>query len=118
MQWFKDSDRNTKFFHAHVKGNRKRLQVSKILDNNSNLIDSQEEMCKEAVDFFPDQFTEERVPTDFDIVNHDPKMIIDDQNYRLWAEPTLKEVKHAVFGLNEDSASGLDGFTGQFYHTS
>lgn len=35
-KWFKYGDRNTKFFHTHVKGKRKRLQVSRILDNNGN----------------------------------------------------------------------------------
>ncbi|XP_070009954.1 uncharacterized protein [Nicotiana sylvestris] len=87
MQWFKDRDRNIKYFHAHVKEKRKRLQVSRILDNNGNLIDSQEEIPKEAMDFFQAQFTEERIPTDFDIVKHVPKMGTDEQNSRLWAEP-------------------------------
>ncbi|XP_075086276.1 uncharacterized protein LOC142168987 [Nicotiana tabacum] len=44
--------------------------------------------------------------------------VIKDQNAKLWDEPTMEEVKATVFGLNGDSASGLDGFTGQFYQAS
>ncbi|XP_070057236.1 uncharacterized protein [Nicotiana tomentosiformis] len=84
MQWFKDGDRNTKFFHAHLKGKRKRLQESKILYNNGYWIESQEEMTKEAVDFFQAQFTEKRIPTDFDIVNPVPKMVTDEQILDCW----------------------------------
>lgn len=29
--------------------------------------------------------------------------------------PTKDEVKQVVFDLNKDNASGLDGFTGQFF---
>ncbi|XP_070019578.1 uncharacterized protein [Nicotiana sylvestris] len=61
MQWFQDDDRKTKFFHAHVKGKRKILQVSRILNNNGNWIENQDDMAKEAVEFFKAQFTEDRV---------------------------------------------------------
>lgn len=40
-------------------------------------------MDEEVVDFFQAQFTEERVPTNFDIVNHVPKMVTEYQNARL-----------------------------------
>ncbi|XP_075087606.1 uncharacterized protein LOC107820507 [Nicotiana tabacum] len=118
MQWFKDGDRKTKFFHAHVRGKRKRLQVSRILDKNDNWIESQEEMEKEAVDCFQAQFTEERIPNNFDIINHVHRMISAEQNERMWEEPTMEEVKAAVYGLNGTSASGPDGFTGQLNHAS
>ncbi|XP_075081832.1 uncharacterized protein LOC142166440 [Nicotiana tabacum] len=73
-------------------------------------------MGKETVEVFKDQFTEDKVPTDFEIIKHIPKMITQELNAKLWAEPTMEEVKNAIFGLNGDSASGLDGFTGQIYH--
>lgn len=52
MQWFKDEDRNTKFFHAHVTWKIKRLQVSRILYKNVNWLESQEDIAKEVVKFF------------------------------------------------------------------
>lgn len=55
IQWFKDGDRNSKFFHAHVRGKRKKLHVSRILDNNDNWIESQEDIAKEVVEFIQAQ---------------------------------------------------------------
>ncbi|XP_075082595.1 uncharacterized protein LOC142166874 [Nicotiana tabacum] len=115
LQWFKYGDRNTNLIHAHVKGKRKRLQVSKILDNNGNWIETWAEMARKAVDLFQAQFTKERIPTNFDIIQNIPRMIFDDQNERLWEEPTMVEVKATMFGLNGNNASGPDGFTRHFY---
>lgn len=33
MHWFKEGDRNTKFFHAHVNEKRKNLWIQNIDDN-------------------------------------------------------------------------------------
>lgn len=52
MQWFKDGGMNTKFIHAHDRGKRMGPQVSRIIDNNGNWLESEEEMAKEAVEFF------------------------------------------------------------------
>ncbi|XP_009592356.1 uncharacterized protein [Nicotiana tomentosiformis] len=84
MQWFKDGDRNTKFFHAYVRGKRKRLQLSRILDKNDNWLETQEDMAREAVEFFQDQFTEERIPTNLDIIQHVSTLVSNVQNAKLW----------------------------------
>ncbi|XP_075101822.1 uncharacterized protein LOC142177250 [Nicotiana tabacum] len=102
---------------THVKGKRKKLQVSRILDNNCNWFEDQGDMAKEAIEFFKAQFTEDKVPTDFDIIKHIPNVITEELNAKLWAEPTMEEVKNVVFGINRESPSGPNRFTGQFYHT-
>ncbi|XP_075086274.1 uncharacterized protein LOC142168985 [Nicotiana tabacum] len=93
MQWFKDGDRNTKFLFDHVRGKRKTLQVSKILD-------------KMIIGLNHKKIWQGR------------RMVSQDQNAKLWDKPTIEEVKATVFELNGDSASGPDGFTGQFYQAS
>lgn len=44
-------------------------------------------------------------------------MVTMEQNEKLNSNPTREEIKHAVFGLNGDSAGGPDGFTGLFYQS-
>nr|XP_016466901.1 PREDICTED: uncharacterized protein LOC107789578 [Nicotiana tabacum] len=91
MTWFKEGDRNTKFFHEQVR--------------------------EEAIKFYEEQFTEATTPSLFDIVEHVPNLINTKQNAELIKQPTKEEVKVAVFGLNGDSAGGPDGMTGKLYHS-
>ncbi|XP_070026560.1 uncharacterized protein [Nicotiana sylvestris] len=117
MLWFKDSDRNTKFFHTQVNGRRKRLKLSSIQNSLGNWIEEDHLIAEETISFYKDQFTESAVPNDFDILNHVPSMVDNDQHERLMALPSNEELKRAVMGLNGDSAGGPDGFTGAFYQT-
>lgn len=118
MNWFKDGDRNTKLFHAQVRGRRKRLQLNRIQNNEGNWIEQDEEIAMEAVKFYEDQFKETAPPTSFEIINHVPTLLDEEQNSLLISQPTKEEVKRVVFGLNGDSAGGPDGFTGKFYQSS
>lgn len=74
-------------------------------------------MADEVVKFFQTQFHEDKVPTYFRIIDHVPCMVDMEQNQDLLKQPTKEEVKVAVFGFNGESAGGLDGFTGCFFHT-
>lgn len=73
-------------------------------------------MANEAVHFFQQQFHEASVPTDFRILDHVPLMLSAEQNHKLTMQPTIEEVKQAVFGLNGDSTGGPYGFNGNFFH--
>ncbi|XP_060200417.1 uncharacterized protein LOC132628671 [Lycium barbarum] len=115
MTWFQERDKNYKFFHAHVKGRRKRLQLKRIQNSQGQWLETEHEIAEEAVRFYQAQFHETVVPTQFDILKHVPSMVTDEQNEELTADPTMEEVKHAVFGLNNASAGGPDGFTSIFF---
>nr|XP_016509454.1 PREDICTED: uncharacterized protein LOC107826922 [Nicotiana tabacum] len=117
MTWFKEGDRNTKFFHAQVRGRRKRLQPKRIQNSGGTWIEEEQEIAEEAIKFYEEQFTEASTPSSFDIVEHVPNLINTKQNAELIKQPTKEEVKVAVFGLNGDSAGGPDGMTGKFYHS-
>ncbi|XP_070024861.1 uncharacterized protein [Nicotiana sylvestris] len=117
MTWFKEGDRNTKFFHAQVRGRRKRLHLTRIQNSGGTWIEEEQEIAEEAIKYYKEQFTEASNPSLFDIVEHVPNLINTDQNADLIKQPTKEEVQMAVLGLNGDSAGGPDGMTGKFYHS-
>ncbi|XP_070007343.1 uncharacterized protein [Nicotiana sylvestris] len=106
MTWFKEGDKNIKFFHAQVRGRRKRLQLNRIQNSGGTWIEEEQEIAEEAIKFYEEQFTEASTPSSFDIVEHVPNLINTEQNAELIKQPTKEEVKVAVLGLNGDSAGG------------
>ncbi|XP_070044899.1 uncharacterized protein [Nicotiana tomentosiformis] len=51
MTWFAEGDRNTSFFHNHVNGKRKKLQLKRIKSGSGVWIEDQEQLATAAVDF-------------------------------------------------------------------
>nr|XP_009794682.1 PREDICTED: uncharacterized protein LOC104241434 [Nicotiana sylvestris] len=52
MTWFVEGDRNTSFFHNHVNGKRKKLQLKRIKNGSGVWIEDQEQLATVAVDFY------------------------------------------------------------------
>ncbi|KAG5581995.1 hypothetical protein H5410_052622 [Solanum commersonii] len=57
MQWFKEGERNTKFFHTIVKGRRSRLRVNRIQNNEGKWLEDQEDIEEATIEFYRRQFT-------------------------------------------------------------
>ncbi|KAH0722859.1 hypothetical protein KY290_005517 [Solanum tuberosum] len=57
MQWFKEGERNTKFFHTIVKGRRSRLRVNQIQNNEGEWLEDQEDIEEATIEFYRRQFT-------------------------------------------------------------
>ncbi|KAK4723627.1 hypothetical protein R3W88_026406 [Solanum pinnatisectum] len=52
MKWFKDGNRNTKFFHNYVKWRRQKLLISEITTAQGDTVTGNENIGMEAVSFF------------------------------------------------------------------
>ncbi|XP_059295473.1 uncharacterized protein LOC132048806 [Lycium ferocissimum] len=115
MRWFKDSDRNTKFFHYYVKGRRKKLSLQRIQNSQGDWISSNDDIGEEAVTFYQDQFRQLDTSTEYEMLKKIPALISTEQNESLIALPSNEVVKLAVYGLNGDSTSGPDGFSVHFF---
>lgn len=60
MKWFKKRDRNTKFFHFYVKGEKRKLQVSEIQTMQGDVISTTQNIREEVVNVFKKQFSQEQ----------------------------------------------------------
>ncbi|XP_016488731.1 uncharacterized protein LOC107808707 [Nicotiana tabacum] len=74
-----------------------------------------DQLAKEVVDFFQNQFSQEGDPTSYDLLSNVTSMVSMEQNIELCRMPIIEEVKRALFALSGDSESGPDGFTRIFY---
>ncbi|XP_075107032.1 uncharacterized protein LOC142180014 [Nicotiana tabacum] len=90
-------------------------ELKKYLSIKEQFWKQKELISTAAVEFSSRQFTQERDPTNFDLLNNVPSMVTMEHNLYLCKFPTFEEVKKAVFTLSGDSASGPNGFTGLFY---
>ncbi|KAH0720013.1 hypothetical protein KY284_005043 [Solanum tuberosum] len=115
MKWFKEGDRNIKFFHAYVKGNRRKLQVVDILTDQGDKISTTQNIGEEAVNVFKEQFRENQETTNYDMLEYFPTLINEVQNADMGRMPTEDEVRMVVFTLDGESASGSDGFSGKLF---
>ncbi|XP_015158216.1 uncharacterized protein [Solanum tuberosum] len=83
LQWFKEGDANTKYFHALMRGRMRRLFIHKI--------------CHET-----------RI--DERILQHLPTLVTPEQNMILQEIPNMEELKQVVLSMNPNTGHGPDGF--------
>ncbi|KAH0753205.1 hypothetical protein KY285_006353 [Solanum tuberosum] len=117
MKWFKEGDRNTKFFYAYVKGKMRKLQVVDILTDQRDRISTTQNIGEEAVDVFREKFRENQETTNYDMLEYIPTLINEEQNADMGRMPTEDEVKMVVFTVKGERTSGSDGFSRKFFQS-
>ncbi|XP_060182241.1 uncharacterized protein LOC132611899 [Lycium barbarum] len=110
FKWYTEGDRNTSFYHNYVTGKTKKLHMARINDGDRHWLDNMENIKKESVRFYQNQFSQEGESNNFEILKHVPSMISYEKNMSLYAYPSKEEVKQAVFALSGDSVGGPEGY--------
>ncbi|PKU73811.1 integrator complex subunit 11 [Dendrobium catenatum] len=109
------TDNNTKYFHALVKNNRAKNNISKIKKDDGSFTDNQEEIAELAVNHFKNHLNKVFIPTTVINPHIIPKRISIEDNLGLTSIPSLEEVKNIVFDMKADAVAGPDGFTTKFF---
>ncbi|WMV50073.1 hypothetical protein MTR67_043458, partial [Solanum verrucosum] len=115
LQWFQEGDANTKYFHALMRGRRRRLFLHKICIENEVWIQGEEQIAQASCDYYQHQLTGQNDRIDERILQFILTIITPDQNEMLQAVPTIDELRHVVFSMNPYSVAGPDGIGGKFY---
>ncbi|XP_012857061.1 PREDICTED: uncharacterized protein LOC105976337 [Erythranthe guttata] len=111
-RWATDGERNSKFFHSLVKKKRCVNRIHSISHGDSVLTSAQE-IKDSGVDFFSKLLTDDMpslLPVDESLFSA-PQRDFSSVSTR----PSVEEIKDAVFGICQDSASGPDGYSSLFY---
>ncbi|KAH0748476.1 hypothetical protein KY290_027708 [Solanum tuberosum] len=117
FQWYIEGDKNTRFFLCLVNGRRKKLSVIRMLQEDGEWAEGNDQVAEEAIKFFKSQFVVEDSAEELTLLRHVPQLISEGNNELIKVCPTKEEVKKVVFKLNGNSASGPDGFTSLFFQT-
>lgn len=115
LQWFKEGDANSRYFHALMRGRRRRLFIHKICNDQGEFLEGDEVIATAACEHFQKIFIGEEKLINEDALNCIPRMVTEEQNLILQAMPTMEELKHVVLSMSPNSAAGPDGMNGKFF---
>jgi hypothetical protein len=112
--WYKDGDRNTKFFHASASARKKVNQILSLNDNAGNKITDTEGMRAVAKEYFVDLFQKQNNTT-LPVINVIRQSISASDNEFLTAPFSKADFRDAMFSMHPDKCLGHDGFIPDFY---
>ncbi|XP_071933546.1 uncharacterized protein [Coffea arabica] len=116
VQWLKEGDRNTRYFHSEVEGRRKKNSISALQRDDGTWCESEEEVEGEINEYFEKLFTSSN-PRQFDaILRGIPQVITDQMNSKLTKPVSEMEARKAVFSLHPNKAPGPDAIS-SFFHS-
>ena len=117
VQWLREGDANTKFFHQYTIHRRRRNKVVKLKNGNGEWVDNPG-LIRGLVDtHFVDLFTSTGQRDWGEILQCISPKVTDTMNDSLIGPVSVEEVKAAALNMGGSKAPGPDGFSGNFYHT-
>ena len=96
VEWLKDGDRNTRFFHTRASQRRCRNYITKLYDSTGRWCTRQSEVNEIIVNFYKDLFTTASPDGMEEVLETIPHAVTDDMNDMLLSDFTIEEVEKAV----------------------
>ncbi|CAA0817977.1 Unknown protein [Striga hermonthica] len=117
VDWLKEGDRNTRFFHNRAKERFRRNRIDRIQNDQGAWLTNEEEIVRQVTTFFHHLFSSRR-PTEEKIRLITENVgcgISSDEACLLDAPFTEKDVLDALMSIDPYKAPGADGFHAIFY---
>ncbi|XP_039004676.1 uncharacterized protein LOC120131861 [Hibiscus syriacus] len=119
VQWLKDGDKCTKFFHSAVAVKTKRETIRVLVDDNGNRLESFESMTSELIGHFTNLIGSEnpevKVCDQTLLQELFQYSLPSDASNALIKDVTKDEIKEAFFCQGNEKAPGPDGYTPYFF---
>ncbi|XP_038984384.1 uncharacterized protein LOC120111405 [Phoenix dactylifera] len=115
VQWVKEGDRNTSFFHRSAVIRRQRNMIRSLRVGAGQRVVEDSAVRQALVEFFRSRWTEVEGPYVMDQLPRPAVRVEESENAAL-IQPVLdREVQEAVWALGEDKAPGPDGYPPFFF---
>eukprot|EP00253_Pinus_taeda_P035368 PITA_35368 len=118
INWLREGERNTKFFHHARVQHRQRNRILSIKNEAGERVIEQEGIEKVLVDYHKDILTEpenDRGAAIENICKEIPKMVREEKNKALMRVVTIEELEEIVMNMKKGKAPGPDRFTTEFF---
>eukprot|EP00253_Pinus_taeda_P018458 PITA_18458 len=118
VQWLREGERNTKFFHKAMVQHRQRNKIFSIKNQEVQIVLQHEEIEKVLVNHFKNILREPQANKSDAIAKISkeiPNVVTRDQNLALMRKITMEEVEDIVRNMKRNKAPGPDGYTVEFF---
>ncbi|KAK9094639.1 hypothetical protein Scep_026108 [Stephania cephalantha] len=111
IDWLKGGDRNLAYFHAYVKGRRKRYLIGSIQSSEGRTIHDQWGIVTAVEDYYEEVFRARSEDIDFGILDGFENRIIDMESSLMDRQFSEEEVFAALQKMHPNKTPGPDGIT-------
>jgi hypothetical protein len=119
IQWLKEGERNTKFFHRSMVQRRQTNHITHLVSDQGTKIQQHADIEKEMLSYYKNLLSEppvDRSRAIDTILKNIPKEVTKEQNEALMRPITQEEVDQSLRDTPIGKALGPDGFTPDFFH--
>ena len=117
IQWLKQGDRNTGFFHAATRNHRTINSIPVIEDDHGAVVYEEHEISRVISDYFQKIFTFNGNHAFTQLQGLLTCKVTPEMNQMLNTIPSDSEIKEAMASINGGKAPGPDGFSATFYQS-
>eukprot|EP00253_Pinus_taeda_P013673 PITA_13673 len=118
VQWLKEGERNTRFFHRSTLANRAHNRISSIKDEGGQLLSSHEDIEVVLVQHFRGIAKENILDREHFIkvlTRHIPRLVSREDNFKLNRPVTKEEISDVLKEMQNGKGPGPDGFNVDFF---
>ncbi|XP_071676941.1 uncharacterized protein [Lolium perenne] len=115
IDWLREGDRNTMYFHQKAKWHARRNKITKLKDVGGAIKMVPSDMERTIMSFFKHLYTRGPTINGVPIIALTQELIDEDMNTKLCKDFSVKEISDALFQIGPLKAPGPDGFPARFY---
>ncbi|KAM0896211.1 hypothetical protein ACQ4PT_023338 [Festuca glaucescens] len=107
VEWLKEGDRNTAFFHARASARKKNNRIDSLVRDDGSKCDDVEGIKGMVHEFYEQLFTSEVIPSMEEVLEAILAKVSDQMNEHLCSPYSDEEIRSALFQMGPTKAPGL-----------